>query len=176
VSEIDSDPAARIGPKALEGSREALRMAAVILETLGGLRSTQEASEVLEIALPRYYVLEARALQGMVAALEPRPKGRRPDAALELARLREEVERLEREVLRYQALHRASQRVLGLPKDEASPASAKAKRKGGPVRRVRKKSRGERVLEGVARKVGKIPAPKRERRAESAQGASPEVT
>lgn len=176
MSESNDDGAARFGPKALEGSREALRMAAVILETLGGLRSTQEASEVLEIALPRYYVLETRALQGLVAALEPRPKGRRPDPELELTRLREEVERLEREVLRYQALHRASQRVLGLPKDEAAPAATKAKRKG-PVRRVRKKSRGERVLEGVAQKVGKIPAPKRERRAESTtQGASPEVT
>jgi hypothetical protein len=175
-SHPDPDPAARFGPKALEGSREALRMAAVILETLGGLRSTQEASDVLEIALPRYYVLETRALQGMVAALEPRPKGRRPDAGLELARLREEVERLEREVLRYQALHRASQRALGLPKEEAAAASGKSKRKA-PVRRVRKKTRGERVLEGVAHKVGKIPAPQRERRAESlAKGASPEVT
>jgi hypothetical protein len=172
----DSDPASRFGPKALEGSREALRMAAVILETLGGLRTTQEASLVLEIALPRYYLLETRALQGMVTALEPRPKGRRPDPGLELIRLREDVERLEREVLRYQALHRASQRALGLPKEEAAPASGKAKRKA-PVRRARKKSRGERVLEGVARKVGKIPAPQRERRAESpSQGASPEVT
>ena len=62
--------------KPLPGSREARRMAALILETLGGLRTASEASEVMGVALVRYYVLEERALEAMIGAMEPRPRGR----------------------------------------------------------------------------------------------------
>lgn len=166
----------RVGPKAVEGSREALRAATTILETLAGLRSTQEASEILEVAQPRYYVLETRALQGMVEALEARPRGRRPDPNLELDRLRGEVARLEREVLRYQALHRASQRALGLPKEESEPVGKPGKKKT-PRRRVRRKSRGERVLERMAKVRRQKSPPPGGSAAEASQGTSgPEVT
>ena len=56
------------------GSREAQRLAVVILEVLAGVRTPGEAAKVLEITAARYYQLETRALGGLVKALEPRPK------------------------------------------------------------------------------------------------------
>ena len=71
--------------KPLEGDETAKKTAAMILEVLAGLRSTTEAAQALEISSMRYYVLERRAMEGMVQALQPRPKGKqkRPENTLE---------------------------------------------------------------------------------------------
>ncbi len=100
---------------ALTGSPEAKRQAALILEVLSGLRRTEDASAAMKVALPRYYVLETRALQGLITALEPRPKGRQRRPEDEIAALTKEKTRLQRELGRTQALVRASQRALGIP-------------------------------------------------------------
>ncbi len=100
---------------ALTGSPEAKRQAALILEVLSGLRRTEDASEAMKVALPRYYVLETRALQGLITALEPRPKGRQRRPEDEIAALTKEKTRLQRELGRTQALVRASQRAMGIP-------------------------------------------------------------
>jgi hypothetical protein len=73
----------------------------------------------------RYYLLERRALEGMVQALEPRPKGKRQRPEEAMNRLHREKRRLERELGRMQALVRASQRTMGLP-----PPPSREKRKG----------------------------------------------
>lgn len=106
--------ASRPGPRPLTGDDSAKKTAAVILEVLCGLRSTTEAAQALEISSMRYYVLERRALEGMVSALQPRPKGkqRRPENVV--AELRREKTRLEREVGRLQALVRAAERTMRL--------------------------------------------------------------
>src|ERR1700675_2184497 len=52
------------------------RRAAAVLEVLGGAKRPVEAAENLGIALPSYYLLEARALEGLVSACEPKPRGR----------------------------------------------------------------------------------------------------
>lgn len=142
------------GRPALKGSAQARRQAAVILEALNGVRTTQEAADAMEIALARYYVLETRALEGFIEALEPRPRGRPVDPERELAKLREEVERLEREMRRYQALYRTAQRALGVPASpsvEAVPrkATRNGRRTAQKTRRGRRKSRGEIVLSGL---------------------------
>ena len=65
-----------------------------------------------------YYALETQGLQGLLHALEPRPRGR--TARVEAEAARREHQRLEREVLRLQALVRATQRAVALappPKD-----------------------------------------------------------
>lgn len=67
----------RSGPQPISGGEAAKRSAAVILEVLAGLRTPTEASQALGITAMRYYVLERRGLEGMVAALAPRPKGKR---------------------------------------------------------------------------------------------------
>ncbi len=75
------------GRKALSGSAEAKRKAAVILEALCGLRTTQSASDAMGIALVRYYVLETRMMQAMIDALEPQARGRKRSQEMRAAQL-----------------------------------------------------------------------------------------
>ena len=149
----------RTGPRALDASAEARRRATVILETLTGVRTTQEAAEALGVAPARYYQLETYALQGLVEALEPRPRGRRVDAQVELDRHKGEIARLTRDVARQQALYRTAQRALGVPpvngavpkgKADASPTTSTSKSAKKKVRRRRRTSRGERVAAALA--------------------------
>ena len=65
------------GVATLKGSASAKKTMMMILEALAGTCSTTEAAERLETSLARYYQLELRALQGMMTALEPSPKGRK---------------------------------------------------------------------------------------------------
>ncbi len=128
-------------PRPLMGDEGAKRSAALILEVLAGLRTPSEASTALGVTTMRYYVLERRALEGMVQALAPRPKGkrRRPEDALAEAG-RENV-RLERERGRLQALVRAAQRTMGLP-----PVPSREKTKGDTRRRRRPQVRAVKAM------------------------------
>ncbi len=115
-----------------DASREARRIAAMVLEVLAGGRTPTEAAQALELSLPRYYQLEARALRGLLSACEPLSPGRQSSAAHELNALRRDKERLQREVLRQQALVRAAQRTIGL----AAPAPPKKTAKKTRTRRL----------------------------------------
>jgi len=115
--------------KKLGGSAQAKRLAVGILESLAGLRGPMEASQALGISLPRYYHLEARAIEGLIAGLEPRPRGgrrRRPES--EMAALMRDKQRLEREVQRLQALVRVAQRTIGLAPVPSKPSGGKRRR------------------------------------------------
>ena len=82
------------------------------------------------MSLPRYYQMETRALQGLLAACEPRPRCRQPQLAQELATLQQHNARLQREVARQQALVRLAQRAIGVPPPTvAAKAAAKKKRR-----------------------------------------------
>lgn len=133
----------RTGPSALTGSAAAKRMAAVLLEVLSGLVGPQDGAKALGVSLSRYCVLETRALQGFVVALEPRPKGRsvRPEQQLEAA-VRDK-RRLERELARHQVLLRAAHRSLGLSPATRKGASSAAAAPGtaGKKRRRRRTAR-----------------------------------
>ncbi len=119
--------------------REARRLAAAVLEVLAGARTPGEAATALGLSLPRYYQLEQRAVRGLVAALEPQPRGRRPDPGHEAEALRRETVRLRRELGRQQALVRTAQRAIGLP-----PPTAPT-RPGGKKPRRRKVARALRL-------------------------------
>jgi hypothetical protein len=110
------------------GSSDANRIAVAILEVLGGMRSPAEAASALNISLPRYYVLETRALEGMVAACEPRPLGKQPSPQTRIDALEKELQQARRECARQQALVRAAQRSVGLPATETQKGKASAKR------------------------------------------------
>jgi len=144
-----ASPTRKTGPKALTGSTEARRRASVFLEALSGVLGPQAASEALQMALPRYYQLEVRVLQAIVDALEPRPRGRRPDLERELSKKDKEARRLERELRRYQTLHRASQRALGISSSPPPKAGAQSGERQKKVRRRRQRSRGERLAEAL---------------------------
>ena len=134
-------------------SRDAQRVAAAILEVLAGVRTPTEAAAALSLSLPRYYLWEQRALEGLVRACEPRPKGQAAHERHQMAVLEKEVGRLRLDCARQQALVRASQRTIGLAvspppaKPAAKPGSkaavktsdgGKTKRKRRPVARALK--------------------------------------
>lgn len=113
------------------GSTQANRLAIAILEVLAGQRSPADAASALGVSLPRYYQLETRALNGLVAACEPRPKGKQPSLKTRIKALESELAVAQREVARHQALVRAAHRSLGLKAAPTSTAPANgAKGKG----------------------------------------------
>jgi hypothetical protein len=116
----------------------AKRQAAAILEVLAGARTPTAAATALAVSLPRYYQLESRALEGLVAACVPKPKGRVKSTVSEVASLRQQNERLQREVTRQQTLLRAAQRTMGLPPPTPLPAKMAAgkKRRRRPTARA----------------------------------------
>jgi hypothetical protein len=112
-------------PGTSEVGVEAKRLAAVILEVLAGVRTPTGAATALGIRLPRYYLWEERAVQGLVAACEPRPRGRTVSPDRQLASLERDLAVARRELARHQALARTAQRALGLPAPaEAHPSGA----------------------------------------------------
>ena len=110
------------------GSREANRIAVAILEVLAGTRSPAEAATALKVPLPRYYILETRALEGMVVACEPKPLGKQPSPQTRIAALEKELQQARRECARQQALVRAAQRSVGLPAAETQKGKTSSKR------------------------------------------------
>lgn len=131
----------RSASRGLPGSSEAKRSAAVVLEVLSGVQGPRAGSDALGVSLGRYYALESRALGGLIAALEPRPKGRRRSPEQEVDRLGRERQRLERELVRAQALVRAAHRALGLApspgEDDGGRLAGKSTTKGKLIRRRR---------------------------------------
>jgi hypothetical protein len=118
---------------------QAKRAAAVILEVLAGVRTPVSAASALGIRLPRYYALEERAIQGLISACEPRPRGRTVSIDRRLAQLERELSVSQRELARHQALARTTQRALGLA-PPPNPASTKTKKaESAPSERKRRR-------------------------------------
>jgi len=124
------------GPRLKPAAPETRAVAAAILDVLAGGRTPQQAAESLGISQPRYYALEARALDGLVNACAPRPKGRVREPRKEVETLRREIERQKRELDRRQALIRAAQRAAGLA--APPPKVDKRRRKRRPAVRALK--------------------------------------
>jgi hypothetical protein len=100
-----------------------------VLAVLSGDCPIDEASRRLGISPPRYYQLERQALEGLLHALDD-PLEKRRVAAI----CREQVH-LEHEVLRLQALVRATQKAVALP---SLPKTTPPKRRRKLAPRARK--------------------------------------
>lgn len=122
------------GPRMNDASREARKLAAAILEVMGGARLPSDAAKALGVSLPRYYLLESRALNGLLLACEPRRIGRVRSTESELAAAHKEVRQLQQECARYSALVRAAQRTIGL----SQPQPPKPNEKGSGKKRRKK--------------------------------------
>jgi hypothetical protein len=120
------------------GSAEARKRAGVVLEVLAGSLSTTDAARALGISAPKYYMVESRALSGLVAGCEPRRKG--PGASVEKALQAAEREkaRLLRQVSRLTALVRAQQRAAGVVVPKSTDKDGGKKRKRRPSARALK--------------------------------------
>jgi hypothetical protein len=122
-------------------SREAKQRAAAILEVLAGVRTPSAAAQALGVSLTRYYLLEERALHGLLAACEPAPRGPQSNPERQRQALEAECARWQRECARQQALVRAAQRTIGLTaptaaKPTASPDGKKRRKPRRPVARA----------------------------------------
>jgi hypothetical protein len=136
-------------------SPEGKRRAAVVLEVLAGVRTPQHAAGVLGLSLPGFYQLEERATLQLQLGCEAKPRGRQANGESKAAALAKEVERLQREVGRYQALLRLTQRTVGVP-PAASAKAAGSKRKRRPV--VRAMRRAARLRAESEEQAGAEPA------------------
>jgi hypothetical protein len=136
----------KTGPTTLEGSKQSRKAVAAILEALSGEIGTTEAAELLGVSLSRYYQLESRALQGMLAVMEPKKRGIQKTPEREIQGLRAEKKLLEKELRRHQSLLRAAHRTLGLARGGRKKASLKG-------RAVKRGVRGKTVLKTLRRNV-----------------------
>lgn len=107
--------------KPLSGAPETKLRAAAVLEVLAGVRTPTDAAQALSVSLPRYYLLEQQAVQGLISALEPRDRGPGVSDQRRILKLERQLAQAQREVSRQQALARVTQRTLGL----GAPVSAK---------------------------------------------------
>jgi hypothetical protein len=131
------------GPKlveTLDGSEDAKRKLRIILETVTGKRSVEEACEVLGIGPAAFHKLRARTLQDAVHSLEPRPVGRPrkevPKEATEIEALKAEVWQLKFDLQAARIREEIAVTMPHLLKDN-KPAEGK----GGKKKSRRKKPR-----------------------------------
>jgi hypothetical protein len=154
--------------------------AAAILEVLAGERTPRQAAQALSMSLPYFYLLERKALHGLLQACEPQPKGPPgPTPERKLETLERELARCRRECQRQEALVRATQRTVGLPASSSSPArpdktkdtkSAGRRRRRPVVRALRAARTLRQNSPGSATPVELQPSGTEERNALSTQG------
>lgn len=146
-----------VKPKAAkeEASREAKRMAAILLDVLAGSRTPTQAAETLGVSLPRYYQLESRGLDGLLMACEPRPRGRQTSSQAADETLRRDNERLRRELSRQQSLVRLTQRTIGVAPPAPAKPTGKRKARKPTVRAMR---RAEELRDETSPADGATPA------------------
>jgi hypothetical protein len=119
------------------------------LEVLAGVRTPSDAAAAMGISVPRYYLWEKRALQGLVAACQPRGAGKTVSSRCQILALEKEIGRLKQECARQQALLRAAQRTIGLAPPPAPKPATKAGAKAGG-KRTRQRRPAVRALKAVA--------------------------
>lgn len=130
-----------MGKRSWPAGNDGKRRAAAVLEVLAGMRTPAEAATALGVSMPAYYLMEQRAVAGLVAACETVGRGPRPTAQRQMAALERQLAHVKRERDRYQALARMAQRSLGLAAPSAPPqgkTTGKAQEAGVPARRRRR--------------------------------------
>lgn len=151
------------------------RRGAAILEVLAGECTPQQAAAALAVSVNYFYLLERQALQGLLRACQPQPKGPPPPSAeRKLAALEQELARCRRECQRQAALVRATQRAVGLP---ALPAAEAPKAADKPGRRRRRPAvRALRAAQLVRDNSATAPPAAAEEPLSAEQEASPSAT
>jgi len=157
-----------------EAGPEAQRWAAAILEVLAGVRTPGQAAEALGVSQARYFQMETRAMQALVASCQPRPRGPGRSADKELATLRRQHERLQGELSRQQTLVRLVQRRVGLapPKVPGDKPSGKGQAKR---RRRRPVVRALRAAEVLQRRSQEVPSQEARSQEAAAAAAAPPI-
>lgn len=120
----------------MDGSETARARLQQIVRALAGQTSVPEACAALDIGESRFHQLREEALQGALAALEPRPSGRpaRPaePGAARIAALEQELRERERELQAYRIRLELAEALPGLRRSDAT-----VKKTTPPARRPR---------------------------------------
>jgi hypothetical protein len=134
----------RRAPCPQPGSRQANKLAVIVLDVLAGVRLPAQAAQEAGISQQSYYHLEQRVLDAIVRACEPRPRGKVRSPQRQIEELQRQIGRLEQECARQQALVRAAHRTIGLSAPVTKPAAKSAakptnsKSDGGKRKRSRR--------------------------------------
>ena len=123
----------------LEGSEEAKQRLKIVLETIQGKRSVQEAIEILGISETRFHVIREKALAGAVASLELGVRGRPPsgdDLTPEMKALQDENEALKEALAREKVRADVAEIMAGPP----PPADDDENRNQDPGRAERRRA------------------------------------
>jgi len=108
----------------MDGSETARARLQQIVRALAGQTSVPEACAALDIGESRFHQLREEALQGALAALEPRPSGRpaRPaePGAARIAALEQELRERERELQAYRIRLELAEALPGLRRPDAA--------------------------------------------------------
>ena len=130
----------------LEGDDEAKRRLRVVLETLSGTKSIEEACDELHVSASRFHEMRREALQSALDGLAPgasgRPRRPEPDADPErLSTLEDQNRELQAELL---ASMVRTEIALALPHLFTRKARAEIKKKAREARRsLKRTSRGD---------------------------------
>jgi hypothetical protein len=131
---------------------EAKRRAAIVLEVLAGMRTPSEGAAALGLSVSCYYLLERKALQGLLDGCQPQVKGSpAPGPERQLVRLQKELDKSRQECLRQASLVRATQRAMGLPAvaKPAGPSKADSGKQGRKTKRRRPSIRAMRAAKAL---------------------------
>jgi transposase-like protein len=120
-----------VGPnlvEGLEGTEGAKKRLRVVLETMAGEKSVEEACRELGIGKSAFHQIRARIMQGALEDLEPKAPGRKPseasDAEERIAQLEKELEETK---LKLKIAHVREELLLGMP-EVMDPVLLKKKR------------------------------------------------
>lgn len=138
------------------GSAQANRIAIAVLEVLAGERTPTDAANTLGVTLPRYYQLETRAVNGLVSACEPRPRGKQPSLKTQITALERELAAARRATARQQSLVRAAHRSLGVKGAQAIRKTEE--KKPGRGRRRKASVRAKRAIKTLRKNDGQADA------------------
>jgi hypothetical protein len=130
----------------LEGSEEAKRRLEVILETMGGQKSVQEAIEQLGLRKSMFHEIRMESLKGALESLEAKPRGRPRQEVTEdqreNERLRKEIEELKAAL---QIAHVREEIALVMPHVLKGADAKKKRMEERKKRRRRAKSRRQKA-------------------------------
>jgi len=136
------------GPKlveGLEGSGEAKKRLEVVLETVAGKITIEQACETLGIGRTAFHKLRARVLQTALEDLEPKPLGRPPrevpEEAAKLSKLETEIEQLR---MQLEIAHVREEVMLTMPHLFEPLKEAKKKARKGPTPEKKRRSKKRR--------------------------------
>ncbi len=148
---VSPSPTIKAARRLSQSSERARQIAALILDVLGGNRTPGDAAQAMGLSVARFYVIEQRAILGLVAACEtPATRGPSPDLQVQIQRLEADNRRLNQALLRQQAIVRSTQRGLGITNPRPPPAATvtpgakttgKGRRKRRPMVRALRQAR-----------------------------------